>query len=316
MSSEPRIAGEIRGFDFDSIYHDLLWYLTKHPDYTCNPRNQKIKELLVCTLVLENPRCRLLTNGERNTNYGFGVGEFLWYWQGRQDLQMMSFYNKRMKSFSDDGISLNSAYGFRLKKRKCANYVCDNNAQSQWETCKNTLLKDSDSRRAVLHINEPFDQFVADVKGSKDVPCTMSLQFFIRNNELHLHTLMRSNDVIWGLTYDLFSFTLLQECMLLELKQYPQFENLELGTYYHTAGSMHIYEQHFDMADKIVDEYKKQKLYFEMEPISLGQISELCLAEEKLRNSVITRIDELNYTDGVAWMAAQLNAHRVKRDNE
>jgi thymidylate synthase len=315
--SEPRPAGEIKGSNFDGIYEDLLWYLTKYPDYTCNPREQKIKELLVCTLVLDNPRSRLLTSLSRNTNYGFGVGEFLWYWQGKFDLETMQYYNKRMKDFSDDGKTLNSAYGYRIKKRKMADTPWYNyNGLSQWEVARETLLKDGDSRRAVLHINQPYDQYKANVHGSKDVPCTLSLQFFIRNNELHLHTLMRSNDVIWGLTYDLFSFTLLQECMLLELQHYPQFNNLELGTYYHTAGSMHLYERHWGMATNILEEYKKRKLYFEMEPISLGQLQQLCLDEERLRSGCISKIDVLNYTEGVAWMAAQLNAQRTKRDAE
>ena len=34
-------------------------------------------------------------------------------------------------------------------------------------------------------------------------------------------------------------------------------KELELGNYFHHAGSMHIYDKHFEMADKILGEYGK-----------------------------------------------------------
>lgn len=51
-------------------------------------------------------------------------------------------------------------------------------------------------------------------------------------------------------TNDVFQFTMLQEMMVLSLKdKYPE---LELGTYFHNAGSMHIYDRHFAMAAGII----------------------------------------------------------------
>ncbi len=55
---------------------------------------------------------------------------------------------------------------------------------------------------------------------------------------------MRSNDVIWGLSYDLYVLTMFQEMMASEL-------NVELGWYQHNAASLHIYERHLDMAARI-----------------------------------------------------------------
>ena len=45
----------------------------------------------------------------------------------------------------------------------------------------------------------------------KDIPCTVSLQFLIRENKLHLFVNMRSNDVFLGLPHDIFCFTMIQE---------------------------------------------------------------------------------------------------------
>jgi thymidylate synthase len=80
--------------------------------------------------------------------------------------------------------------------------------------------------------------------------CTLTLHWFIRQDKLHLIVNMRSNDVILGFTNDVFQFTMLQEMMLMQLRgTYP---NLELGCYYHNAGSMHVYQRHFAMIDKII----------------------------------------------------------------
>jgi thymidylate synthase len=77
------------------------------------------------------------------------------------------------------------------------------------------------------------------------VPCAASLQFLVRSGKVHAILNMRSNDAIWGKPYDIFLFTMLQELLACEL-------NLEMGTYTHSAASIHLYERHFDLANKIV----------------------------------------------------------------
>lgn len=299
---------------FDHLYLNVVKNVNTHPQFMCAPRGSKIKEELVVTLQLNDPRHRLIKSFARDPSYAFGVGEFLWYWQGKNDLKTMLYYNRRMASFSDDGEHLNSAYGLRLMGKKY--WIHGDDPVSQWETCKKTLIDDPDSRRAVMLINDQVDQRAATYVGSKDVPCTLSLQFFIRYGMLYLHANMRSNDVIWGLPYDLFSFTLLQECMMLELRE--SMSSLELGSYFHTAGSMHVYERHFLMADRIVDEYVSRSLeeqHGPMEPISsLGDLWRLCAHEELLREHAIESIPVDEYVGSLKWMAQILNAHRERRD--
>jgi thymidylate synthase len=191
---------------------------------------------------------------------------------------------------------------------------------TQWATAKMALAEDPDSRRAVLLINEPADEVLAVTTGSKDVPCTLSLQFFIRENKLHLHVHMRSNDAVWGLTNDLFSFTLFQECMLLDLQEtYPdKFGSLELGSYYHTAGSLHIYERHFELAEDCLKFYSDGVTEDEpMPPLtSLISLRLLCSDEENLRKGYIDQIKSDSYQGGERWLAEKLNEHRHKRDAE
>ena len=292
---------------FDEAFGSILGRLLYAPDFECNPRGMgRVRESLAQTFVVNDPRSRVLSSPTRNASYGFGVGEFLWYWQGKDDLETMLYYNRRMGAFSDDGKTLNSAYGKLLR-------CLDSSLVSQWETVVRELAVDPDSRRAVMTIFRRSNLLGAVENGSKDVPCTLSLQFFIRDGALNLHTVMRSNDVMWGLTYDLFSFTLLQECMLLDLRRaYP---DLKLGRYFHTAGSLHLYERHWGQAEKIISETKVQRS--SMEPItSLEHLRWLCDDEHLLRTGSRDSIEIAKYTGGLRWMAAQLNDFRRKRDDE
>jgi thymidylate synthase len=308
----------VKTFDadnFDVLFKKVVHAISENPQYICEPRGQKVKEILAPTLVLRNPRARLLNIKARKADYGFGVGEFLWYWNGREDLESLLYYNKRAAQFSDDGKTVNSAYGFRIGVGQKARKF---HGTSQWEACKKTLLADNDSRRALLIINNGSDQLVAaGPKGSKDVPCTLSFQFFIRNNRLILHSHMRSNDVIWGLTYDLFSFTLLQEMMMLELNHEGRL-GLDVGEYIHTAGSLHLYEPHFKMAQEIGEEASSTKFRHaeKMERLDLEGLALLAGQEESLRLGKVAQLDEAQFSGGTRWMAIQLNAHRRKRDAE
>jgi thymidylate synthase len=308
--------------NFEKLFADLVYHANEEPEYTCSPRSQKVRELIAPTITLTDPRARLLASPARKADYGFAVGEFLWYWTGKRDLESMLYYNKRMGQFSDDGVSLNSAYGHRMKT-KSHTFVRPYpdfpmlGSTTQWQAIKKTLLEDPDSRRALLIIGRAEDYSIGAYVPSKDLPCTLSLQFFIRENKLRLHTMMRSNDIVWGLSYDLFSFTLLQECMMLELRA-AGMKDLELGTYTHTAGSMHIYERHFSMASAVVSNYLQQKFQpaAPMLPIDLGELASLVEDEEALRTGKKAVLDESRYTGGVCWMGAALNRHRAKRDAE
>ncbi len=313
----------IEGDTFDDIYGKVVENVIMHPQYICSPRGSKIKENIGVTLKLNDPRARLITLPSRDVNYGFGVGEFLWYWQGKNDLETMLYYNKRMKAFSDDGVTLNSAYGFRLKNQKttvedASDGELSVSTLSQWQVAKRTLISDPDSRRCILLINRPTDQHVAvSPSGAKDVPCTLSLQFFIRENKLDLHVHMRSNDVFWGLTYDLFSFTLFQECMLLELqRESEKFKDLKLGTYYHTAGSLHIYETHFKQAEDVLgDVIHKRATGAVMHPLSLEDLAKVCVVEHGLRTKTESTATGIT-SHSAMWMVEQLANHRIKRTFE
>lgn len=98
------------------------------------------------------------------------------------------------------------------------------------------LRQDPDSRQAVVSIYDSGRDLLRSVR---DVPCTLTLQFLLREGRLNLIVSMRSNDVWYGTPYDFGQFMLLQHAMATALK-------VKVGTYTHVVGSLHVYEPNWD----------------------------------------------------------------------
>lgn len=276
-------------------------------DYECSPRGQPVRELTAASFTLTNPRNRLIHSPARAVNYGFGVGELCWYLRGDSDLETLVYYNKRAPQFSDDGKTVNSDYGRRLFGWRAVGGVY----KSQWEICRDELLRDPDSRRAVMHVNDVDDIFALGTAGTKDFPCTMSLQLMIRGGRLHMQTNMRSGDVSWGMPYDVFSFTVMQELFMLELKELGAPID-DIGSYHHSCGSLHLYGYHYDTAERVALEDVETP---PMDPLVRSEVDDIVNKHEPA-----IRLDGSEYctwgaplTGAAGWMHSMLWMHRHKR---
>lgn len=178
-------------------------------------------EVINAITVINDPTRNIVTSDIRKMPIRYAVGELLWYLSGSNKLSDIKQFSKAWDNLSDDGETVNSAYGYRIFEKFGFN---------QWEHVKELLWKDPNSRQAVIHIKEP------NPIPTKDLPCTVCLQYLIRNNKLYATTYMRSNDIWLGFPYDVFTFTCLQMKLAMEL-------GVEVGTYTHIAGSLHLYSR-------------------------------------------------------------------------
>lgn len=192
-----------------------------------------VGEVINAITTIEDPTRGIVESEIRKMPMRYAVGELLWYLSGSNRLCDIKQYSKFWENISDDGETLNSAYGHRILSK----FGFD-----QWEYCKGLLKADRYSRQAVIHIKD------ANNTPTKDTPCTVMLQFQIREDALYMTTYMRSNDIWLGFPFDVFAFTALQVKMAMEL-------DLELGYYTHIAGSLHLYEK-----DVIKHETNKSKM--------------------------------------------------------
>ena len=246
-------------FYLNNDFRACLYNLFEH-GMEAHPRGTTTRELLNYNITLTDPRNRVITFPERKTSTKYLLGEFIWYLSGSADPQGILPYAKFWDGIRNSGAqpgyeagTINSNYGTRLFGHSRLNAFKQFHDLhpafepiNQWQATIAALTADKDSRQAVMSIHVPSDRHA----GNKDVPCTFTLQWFIRENRLHLIVNMRSNDIILGFTNDVFQFTMLQEAMMLELRKVHP--DLQLGFYYHNAGSMHIYDRHFEMAKGII----------------------------------------------------------------
>lgn len=181
-----------------------------------SPRGMPTLEIEGAQLYLEHADNNIVTIPQRKLNYAFSVAEWLWILLGREDVASISHFNKNIGAFSDNGVVFAGAYGPRIKP------------QLPWVV--EALRSDKDTRQAVMTIWSPRPG------PSKDIPCTVSMQFLIRRGALDAHVYMRSNDAWLGLPYDLFNFTRIQAYVAARV-------GLPVGTYRHTVGSFHLYER-------------------------------------------------------------------------
>jgi len=108
------------------------------------------------------------------------------------------------------------------------------------------LRREPSSRRAVVYIGRPEDLGQVGAATAGEMPCTMTWQFFQRNNELDMIVNMRSWDAVWGLSYDVPCFVAVQTAVANAV-------GVEVGTYRHNAGSFHVYERHWDIETRSTD---------------------------------------------------------------
>jgi thymidylate synthase len=177
-------------------------------------------EILGCQTILDmkNP---IVNVASRKIGKAFLFGEAYWILSGRNDVEYMEPLSKHIKMFSDDGTYFQGAYGPQIIQ--------------QMPFILETLGKDKHSRQAVISIWKPSP------RPSKDIPCTLNVQWVIRGNLVHCLLNMRSSDVWMGVPYDWFNFSCLTSYLILLLKEKYPYDSLELGFLFFNAGSQHLY---------------------------------------------------------------------------
>lgn len=199
------------------------WYdVLKNQELNESSRVGKVAgEVLNSVTTITDPTRGIVFSKIRNMPMRYAVGELIWYLSGSNKVRDIKKYSTFWEGISDDGETLNSAYGYRIHHE----FGFD-----QWDYVKDMLTNDPNSRQAVIHIKD------ATNKKTRDMPCTCLIQFLLRENKLYCTVYMRSNDLWTGFPYDVFAFTALQIKMAMEL-------GVDLGSYTHIAGSLHLYEK-------------------------------------------------------------------------
>ena len=186
----------------------------------------------------------LIADSSRRFNLGFAYAEFLSLVTGYSNIDFFQQHIANYDQFSTNGVLLDNSYGGRL-----SGWIeSDGNrsvrlCNSQLDRCVEILRADESARYAVATIN---DGRVDLFSQSSHVPCTLSLQWLIRDGRLHQIVTMRSNDVMLGVSTDVFVFGCLHQLMAARC-------GVPVGRYVCNAASLHFYESDTAKADLLSD---------------------------------------------------------------
>jgi thymidylate synthase len=193
-----------------------------------SPRGQLTFELLNVTVQVEDLEEAHVLNTARKVNTKILATEYMHLLGGLSSLEQLDLASGgRFSQFANGGRLL-GAYGPRIRR--------------QLPRVVELLSRDPDTRQAVLSIWTGREHEV----DSRDVPCTLTVQFLLRDNQLHVRVSMRSNDVVLGIPYDWWMFSRLGMSVASAL-------GVETGSYTHTVGSMHLYDRDLGIANDVED---------------------------------------------------------------
>jgi thymidylate synthase len=166
----------------------------------------------------------------RKWNPKYAEREWQWYLSQNRSVEELKKHAPIWDKMHGGDNIVNSNYGWQWGR------------SNQLDKTIEQLKKNKNTRQAWISI---FDGKEKD-QYQYDTPCTLAVGFNVHpcaDNELNMTVLMRSNDLVYGFCNDQYCFSKLQELVATEL-------GLEVGTYYHFAHDMHIYEKHFNLKQK------------------------------------------------------------------
>lgn len=204
-----------------------------------NVRGFKTLELKEeCCLILEDTSKSVVTLPARHLDervYTYLEGEFDWFKSGDLSLEPIQPYAKFWNQLANDDFTINSNYGYYTFLQKTPE-----ENQSQFDWCVKKLKEDNFTRQAIININQPMHKY----NSNKDFCCTIGNHFLFRDGKLDCITWMRSNDLIFGTTYNFPWFTWVHRMV-------AEASGLEVGKYVHMVSSLHCYSNHFKMLKEI-----------------------------------------------------------------
>ncbi len=164
------------------------------------------------------------------------VAEQIWFVSGsRKPADFLRDFTKIWDSFTNPADVVTVAYGYRWRKHF---------GRDQLGALVKLLKKDASSRHAVVVTWDPAEDGLGGTKRA-NVPCPYSFTVNIIGGRLHLHNIVRSNDMFLGFPSDVAGFALLQCIIAQKLGVAP-------GVYSHSISNAHVYDNQIEAVQELL----------------------------------------------------------------
>jgi thymidylate synthase len=235
---------------FDQQYKDAILQILNEGFEEHNERTgHKTKIIPGITFHLDNG-FPLLTL--RSIPIKIFVAEQIWYIMGsNKPDDYVKKFTKIWDDFTEADGTVAAAYGYRWRKAF---------GRDQLGLLMKHLADQPGSRHGVVITWDPREDGLGNPEAKKNVPCPYTFTVNIIGNKLHIHSVIRSNDMMLGCPHDVAGFALLQAILAAKLGVQP-------GKLTHTISNAHIYDTHYQQAWELVErDNNHPPIYFNAQP--------------------------------------------------
>jgi thymidylate synthase len=201
---------------FENLFHYII---DKGEDFAST------KAIFNASFTIQDPSDKVITTPRRKFNQEYAEYEWDWYLKGDRDAKEIGERAKIWNQMMIPGSTeVNSNYGYFW------------NYNNQLAKVIDELKRNKETRRAIVvhYILHEIDQY------KYDTPCNDVLNFYIKDDKLHLSVFARSIDLVFGFCNDQYTFAKLIERVSIKTG-YP------VGQMHWFITNLHIYPRHYPM---------------------------------------------------------------------
>jgi len=165
------------------------------------------------------------------------IHELLWFLQGNTNIKYLNDNGVSIwDEWADENGDLGPVYGAQWRSWHATDKTID-----QISNVIDLINSDPDSRRLIVSAWN-----VGELDKMALAPCHTFFQFYVANGKLSCQLYQRSADIFLGVPFNIASYALL-------LMMMAQVTNLEPGDFVHTFGDAHIYRNHLQQVDTLLE---------------------------------------------------------------
>ncbi|MGH3858695.1 thymidylate synthase [Actinokineospora sp.] len=254
--------------------------LSKASDF--GKKDRPYRELIAHSFRVRDPLASLALNSAFPVNLPYCLGLLAWSMDGRNDVETPAYYRRGAHEYSDDQHTLSGAFGHRLLSAE----------GDQLAAIVDRVRRDPAHRRTFAMVLTPSDNF----RQSKEYPCAVGVQMFLRDGALTWITVMRAQQALTVLPYDCFLFMLMHQFAASML-------DVPCGPHIHQSGTFHFYDNEIELAERVVAGPVKSAglpALPDSAELAKAAAAELIVLERRLREAAvagdIAAIDEIAAT--------------------
>lgn len=169
------------------------------------------------------------------------IAEQIWFISGSDNPDEYEELGKHLKvawgDFRESDGRVAAAYGYRMRHHF---------KRDQLQDLVNHLKGERGSRHGVIVFWDPADDGLGTGTKKKNVPCPYTFTVNVIDNKLHLHLVIRSNDMMLGCPHDMAGFALMQAILAGKI-------GCGVGKMTCSISNAHIYDVHYEQAREIIE---------------------------------------------------------------